>query len=154
MAVKPFLAEGAVEVGWPIRRIALAVDFSPEARHAAALTRELARTLDAEVTILHFREKGLGHFASARKGETPEETLDLVTEIVTDLANAGITVDGDVEDSLPLEEAGPIARAAERFGAQLIVVGSRGLSTAGAFARGSVSHDLIHASKVPVLVVR
>ncbi len=96
----------AAKPTWPITKIALAVDATPESHRATELARDMAANIGAEVIVLHFRESSL-----ARHG------------------------------------------GAERFGAGLIIVGGRGLSTGRAALSGSVSHDLIHASRLPVLIV-
>ncbi|MEW9701465.1 universal stress protein [Paenibacillus sp. SI8] len=53
---------------------------------------------------------------------------------------------------------GPIAKTiieyADEIDADLIVVGSRGLSSFGEFVLGSVSHNVVHHAKKPVLVVK
>lgn len=155
MATEIFTEAAATSTAWPIKRIALAVDGSAESERAAKLTKALALTLGAEVTVLHFREKApFARYGGPAVIETSDELFGLIRSTVEDLAGAGIVVNADVEDSRPLAEAKPIAKAAERFGSQLIVIGSRGLSTGRAAVQGSVSHDLIHATKVPVLIVR
>lgn len=154
MATEISVSEIATAPRWPVKHIALAVDGSAESKAAAAFTRDLARAAGAEVTVLHFREKALARYGAPAVLETAEELFGLLGETVQELTAAGITVNADVEDSKPLDEARPIAEAAQRFGAELIVVGSRGLSTGRAALQGSVSHDLIHESKVPVLIVR
>ncbi len=148
MAVYPTRADGASAPGEPIERIALAIDGSPESRRAVAVTRQLAKALGAEVTILHFREPG------GSEEESPAQMLALVSSAVDELASEGIAVGADIESTPPTSEALPIAEAAQRFRAQLIVVGSRGLSLGRALLQGRVSHDLIHATRLPVLVVR
>ena len=60
------------------------------------------------------------------------------TEVISATGNAG-------------EE---ILRAAEREKMDTIVIGSRGLSTASELLLGSVSHNVIHNSKCPVVIVR
>jgi nucleotide-binding universal stress UspA family protein len=47
-----------------------------------------------------------------------------------------------------------ILRAAEKQEVDTIVVGRRGLSTASELLLGSVSHNIIHNSKCPVVIVR
>jgi nucleotide-binding universal stress UspA family protein len=42
---------------------------------------------------------------------------------------------------------------ADREGADLVVTGRRGLNTLGELVLGSVSHNLVHASKRPVVLV-
>lgn len=48
--------------------------------------------------------------------------------------------------------AGAIARAAQRFDADLVVVASRRPSAIRAFVLGSVAHELIHVLDRPVLL--
>src|SRR4051812_38484810 len=55
-------------------------------------------------------------------------------------------VEGDPADEL--------ITVAESVGADLLVVGSRGLSTVGRFALGSVSHKVFHHAPCTVMVVR
>ncbi|AEI39505.1 universal stress protein [Paenibacillus mucilaginosus] len=43
---------------------------------------------------------------------------------------------------------------AEEAGCDLIILGSRGLSTLGEFMLGSVSHHVVQHAKVPVLIVK
>lgn len=47
-----------------------------------------------------------------------------------------------------------ILEEAEDFGADLIVLGSRGLTDFSALLLGSVAHKVIHHADLPVLVVR
>ena len=140
-------------VAWPIKHIALAVDGTAESKRAVTYAAQLAKAADAEVTVLHFREMTLTRFGGPAALETRDEMDELIRDAVKELTEAGLTVNADVETSAPLGEAKPIVHAAEQAGADLIVVGTRGLSTGRALVQGSVSHDLIHAAKVPVLVV-
>ncbi len=138
---------------WPIKHIAIAFDGTAEAKRATAYAAKLAAAAGAEVTVLHFREVSLTRFGGPATIEATDELRKLVRTAVKELTEAGLTVSADVEDSTPAGEAKPIAEAAERVGADLIIVGSRGLSTGRAVLQGRVSHDLIHASKLPVLVI-
>lgn len=146
--------EARTGVRWPIKHIAVAFDETAEGKRALDYTKELATAAGAEVTVLHFRETSLTRFGGPATLEATDELVTTVRKAVLELTEAGVTVSANVEDSVPVGEAKPIAEAAERCGADLIVVGSRGLSTGRAWIQGSVSHDLIHAAKVPVLIVR
>ena len=153
MSGYPVQAEVAAAAPSSLQRIALAVDGSHESERAVAITKQLAKALGAEVTVIHFREPAAHPRAAVPFQESAGQMLALVTRVVNDLAGDGIEVAGDIENSTVLAEAGPIARTAERYGAGLIVVGSRGFSTGRALIQGSVSHDLIHATRIPVLIV-
>jgi nucleotide-binding universal stress UspA family protein len=149
MSFYPLAVEEERKAGGPFRRIVLAIDGSEESRRAVAQTKELAKVLGAEVTVVHFREP-----AGPVRQETAAHMLALVTRVVNELAGDGITVSADIENSTTLDDAIPIAHVAERYAADLIVVGSRGFSTGRAWIQGSVSHDLIHATRVPILIAR
>ncbi|WP_082562399.1 universal stress protein [Paenibacillus sp. Root444D2] len=47
-----------------------------------------------------------------------------------------------------------ILKYADEIQADLIIVGSRGLSSIGEFVLGSVSHNVVQHAKLPVLVVK
>ncbi len=143
----------AAKPTWPITKIALAVDATPESHRATELARDMAANIGAEVIVLHFRESSLARYGGPEPAETSDQTRGIIGEVVGELTSAGIAVVAAVEDLEPVATAAPIAREAERFGAGLIIVGSRGLSTGRAALSGSVSHDLIHASRLPVLIV-
>lgn len=151
MQVQP--KEAGTGFAWPIKHIALAFDGSDQAKRATTYAAQLAKAAGAEVTVLHFREVEQNRFGGPLAIETTEELVALVREAVAELSEAGVTVSADVENSTPIGEARPIAEAAVKVGADLIVAGTRGFSTGRAAIQGSVSHDLIHAAKIPVLIV-
>jgi nucleotide-binding universal stress UspA family protein len=61
---------------------------------------------------------------------------------------------GVVTITTPDDPRHAIVAAAENWGAQLLVVGARGLTTLERLLVGSVSRAVVHASKVPVWVAR
>ena len=146
--------QATTEVRWPIRHIAVAFDDTAEGKRALDYTTDLAKATGAEVTVLHFRETSLTRYGGPATVEPTDEVVTTVRKAARQLTDAGVVVSATVDDSPPVGEAKPIAEAAEKFGADLIVVGSRGLSTGRAWIQGSVAHDLIHATKLPVLIVR
>jgi nucleotide-binding universal stress UspA family protein len=64
---------------------------------------------------------------------------------------AGVKADYELVEGDAAEE---VVALAERRGADLIVIGSRGRGAVAGTLLGSVSRDVSHRAKLPVLVVR
>ena len=69
------------------------------------------------------------------------------------LASAGISATGEVHRELDIEIGGALVDVALGHQAGLIVVGTRGRSSVTSVLLGSVAHDVVHKSTLPVLVV-
>lgn len=86
--------------------------------------------------------------------ETLPEARKLVDDVVESLREAGVGASGELVNAASKTVGPAIEEAAEVFGADLVAVGSRGLSDlAGVFA-GSVSHRLLADLDCPVLVAQ
>src|SRR5216683_1732845 len=110
-----------------MKKIFLPVDGSEHSRRAVAKTVELAQLTRGEVRVFHYQEREPSKAGTA-SFETTEDAAKLV-------------------DAAIVDEAG-------RFDADLIVIGSRGLSDFAALLVGSVAHKVIHYAHCPVLIVR
>ncbi len=64
---------------------------------------------------------------------------------------AGIEVEEEIVSGDP---AHSIIDIVERYGCDSIMMGSRGVGTMRHALLGSVSHEVLHASKVPVMIVK
>ncbi|WP_248924688.1 universal stress protein [Paenibacillus hamazuiensis] len=82
-----------------------------------------------------------------RYAEHNEKVMEAVNAELSDFRGAKVHI-------LEGNPAKTILRLADRIGADLIVVGSRGLTGLNEFVLGSVSHNVVQHSKVPVLVVK
>jgi nucleotide-binding universal stress UspA family protein len=134
-------------------RIMLAVDGSEESQKAARLVRDLAVQGPGEVIVLHVRDL----YYSGAAVWSPEWSQELEASLhrmVDDLRAKGVKARLDVQDAAHGQVAKAIVDAAAAEGADLIVVGSRGLSGLPAFLLGSVSSRVLHLATCPVLVVR
>lgn len=80
-----------------------------------------------------------------------EAGLHTLTAARTLLDQAGATYECEVTKGDP---AHIIVEISERFECDLIVMGARGTSTVRSALMGSVSNEVLHASAVPVLIVR
>lgn len=135
-----------------LRRILLAVDDSTQARDAVTLVISLAKLSDAEVIVVHVRVHT--HIHGVRISMEPSERSSTVLDAaMRRLKRAGVRAVSRVASGVVGEEARLIGEVAEQVDADLIVVGSRGLSLVRAILEGSVSYDLIHRRRRPVLTV-
>jgi len=146
-----------------IQRILLATDGSETALKATRWAAELAKKYGAKVTVLH-----VVHIPAALAGSTvlPGGATDVavVTRLMEQAAEGVLTIttplleEAQVEYSTRIEyghTADTIVRVAEEEKADLIAMGSRGLTDASALLLGSVSHTVLHAvHDKPVLIGR
>jgi nucleotide-binding universal stress UspA family protein len=143
--------------GFHPETILLATDGSEGAEHAARAAIDLSKRTEAKLHAAHARVP-LPHFAypslvSARYHPPYEDRARrILDEQVGRIEQAGGTVSGaHLVEGRP---ADAILDLAERIGADLIVVGSRGLGSIKSLLIGSVSLGVVHHTDRPVLVVR
>jgi nucleotide-binding universal stress UspA family protein len=144
-----------------INKIVVGSDGSEQAQHAVAFAGELARQLHAEVVLVHV----VGQFppAIASAGGymmyVPQDVVDesrealeqrVSTEFCRPLQDAQVPYRFEVREGWAPRE---IAAVASEAGAQVIVVGTRGLHALGELFLGSTSHALTHHTTVPLIVV-
>jgi nucleotide-binding universal stress UspA family protein len=134
-------------------RILVAVDGSPYSAPAVSTVVALATQFQSQAIVIHVREHDRGR-AGAFPLETPQEATQLVAETVAALRHAGIAATGEVHGAFAGHAAREIVDTARSQGADLIVMGSRGLSDIAGLFVGSVTHKVLQLAHVPVLVVR
>jgi len=135
-------------------RILLATDGSAQAQAAVDATIELARFSSAIVRVAHVWNLEVHHRHGAWDVEVRAEAERMVRETVERLAAAGVMADKEIFRADTGHVAGAIALIARHFQADLVIVGSRGLSDWQSIFRHSVSHQVLAAVDCPVLVVR
>jgi len=81
------------------------------------------------------------------KAQYTEQITEKIKTVAADLTNIHI----EVRSGAITKE---ILNYAEETGADLLVVGSRGLNAIGEFVLGSVSHNIVQHAKIPVLVIK
>jgi predicted phosphoribosyltransferase/nucleotide-binding universal stress UspA family protein len=132
------------------RRLLFATDFSPASGRAHKAALELARDLDADLTVLHVLEPPpypypISLADSARA--TVEEQLEHITD---SLRRAGIRAERLLrEGSAPNE----ITAAAQENGLDLVILGTHGRRGITHLMLGSVAERVVRLSTVPVLTV-
>jgi nucleotide-binding universal stress UspA family protein len=134
-------------------KVLLAVDGSAPSDRATAVAADLAKGFGSELIVINVRETEI-FWRGAVELETPDEATELVDETVRRLKDAGISARGEVHPAIYGRAARVILELASEEGADLIVLGSRGLSDLAGLVLGSVTHKVLHLAHCPVLVVR
>jgi nucleotide-binding universal stress UspA family protein len=134
-------------------RILLAVDGSDESREAIRTAIELAGTSGGEVLVVHVHGKDVG-FQVKDDVETRIEAQMLIEAACDIVKKAGVPVVGDLRSARSDKVADQIIAAADTFGADCIVVGSRGAGPVSELLVGSVANQVVHHAHCPVLVAR
>lgn len=139
-----------------LKKIVIGYDGS---EHSKAAIEFLKRIEDAKSAELHLVT--VIDFASLYSYgvDIPESVYssirsrneEMLTKQANELRAAGFNVKPVILEGPP---ADTLLEYATKVGADLIAVGSRGLSTFKSMLLGSVSAKLVHESKIPVLVVK
>jgi len=144
-------------------RVIVAIDWSEQSERAVEAAKELARLSGGEVRLLHVHEverlppHGAGPLATtvgAVASQAQQEAAERVVEASKQITDAGITATCEVRVSLAGRVAAEIVEEATTWGADVIVVGSRGLTNLAGIILGSTTHKLLHLASIPVVVVR
>lgn len=154
--------ENAPSVG-PEHPIVVGVDDSEPSRRALALAAEVAGERGAKLHLVSVWSDPAATIASASyvdgaallsagEGIRDAVTADLA-QIAQDLQDShpDITIDTTVVEGDP---ALALAAVADRVGASLLAIGTRGRGGFKGMMLGSVSHGVLHAAKCPVAIIR
>jgi nucleotide-binding universal stress UspA family protein len=133
--------------------IVVAVDGSDCAARAASVAGDLAEAFGGEVVVVHLAET-IAAWTTAYEAETPEEAGGIADRAVRSLKDRGVSARGEVYTAVRGAVAHRIVELADAAGADLIVMGSRGLSDIAGLLLGSVAHRVLHQAHVPVLIVK
>ena len=138
-------------------KVLLATDGSEDAALAARAAIDLSSRTGAKLHVMHaWQEMPQRWYPAANAAYLARwharQARELLECQVEEIKGAG----GKVAESH--RRLGPpadvIVELAEKLGADLIVVGSRGLGAVGHLLMGSVSEGVVHYARCPVLVVR
>ncbi len=132
--------------------IVVGVDESGHADHAVQAVTRIAAATGDKVVVFH----GVVLHANRAKPfttETHDQGQQVVDRYVKQLTDAGVTATGEVHRELEIGVGGALIDTAVNNQAGLLVVGTRGRSNLASMLLGSVAHDVVHKSPLPVLVV-
>ncbi len=158
-----------------IHHVLVPTDGSENAERAVRFSAQVAdRRQQAEVTVVYvylqvpsthigmavlqpeqpLEEMGsLSHEMSADEQAQAQEIVNHAVELIRSLVTSpDVTVSGRVVVDTRIDDG--ILKVASETQADIIVVGTRGLSTLRGAIMGSVSHALIEKAHCPVLVVK
>ena len=135
------------------KHILIAVDGSGHSQHAVTAAIGMAKQDGSDIFVLHVFEREVGR-AGTFAVETPADASEIVSGVVGTLKQAGISASGEVQGAVAGHAAKHIVETAKSRGADVIIMGSRGLSDIAGLLLGSVTHKVIQLSHTPVLVVR
>jgi nucleotide-binding universal stress UspA family protein len=134
------------------KTIVLALDGSDGSRKAIPFATKLAQNDKAAILIAHVEERNLG------KGGGPlhvdeEEIKAEIRKQADELSAQGIDTSIQMVDVMLGGPAHAIEEIANKAGADLIVLGTRGHSPVAGLLLGSVTQRLLHIARRPVLAV-
>lgn len=135
-------------------KILLAIDGSEQSAAAADSTVALARSSGAEVRIVHVWNLEVHHRHGYWDVEVHSEARDLIDSLISRMRSAGVSAEGVILRADRPHVAAAIVGEARNFRADLVVVGSRGLSEWQGMLKHSVSRQLLAKLDCPLLVVR
>jgi nucleotide-binding universal stress UspA family protein len=134
-------------------KVLLATDGSKDAALAARAAVDVCEGTGAELHVVHvWFNVPTARLKPFMRSELEKLGNELLEEGVKRVEDAG----GLVTDTHLVEgrAADEILDLTGQIGADLVVIGSRGLGTVGRIVLGSVSEAVIHHSRCPVLVLR
>jgi len=120
--------------------IVVGTDGSPTATQAVRRADELAREVDATLHVV-------SAYPPSSRGAQSEDARSGVEAILAD----GAQVETHAVEGAP---ADALLAAAEKAGADLIVVGNKGMTGTKRFLLGSVPNQISHNAQTSVLIVR
>jgi nucleotide-binding universal stress UspA family protein len=143
-----------METAKRFERILLATDGSEQSQAAVDTTIAIATSPTAKVRVAHVWNLEVHHRHGFWDVEVRSEAAKLVDATVARLLHAGVIAEREIVRADMNHVAAAIAVEANEFGADLVVIGSRGLSDWQSLTQHSVSHQLLCAVDCPVLIVR
>jgi nucleotide-binding universal stress UspA family protein len=141
-----------------LQHILVGLDGSPLAESILPYVNILAKSLGAEVTLLHVvqlseemqRDKPARLLQSTiRYGET--QARDYLTRVAQRLTEGGIKVRNQVVSG---DAAAELVRSAEQAGIELIALATHGRSGLKRWVYGSVAEKVLHTTHTPLLLIR
>ena len=146
-----------------MRKILVAYDGSPHSKESLAWAIEMARPVQSQITVLKVREpaemsqlyamaeSGSATRMMARMQEMEDANSRIMAEAKEEGQKHGVEITTQILDG---NAAQVLMDYSQKHGFDLIVAGARGHGLIDRLPIGTVAHNLISVSNVPVLVVK
>tara|TARA_B100000787_G_scaffold170188_1_gene164694 strand:+ start:12608 stop:13435 length:828 start_codon:yes stop_codon:yes gene_type:complete len=140
-------------------KIIVPVDFSKKSEYAVKMAAQISKKIDAEIYLLHLVElpSGIVDMGSGSNFSIPESMMYLrkvkekILNLKTTFFNDEQTVKYSIKFQQPFEG---IIDYVNKINANLIVMGSKGVSNFEEMIIGSNTEKVVRTSTVPVIVVK
>ena len=134
-------------------RILVAVDGSARSETTIAMALDMAGRYRSVVTVLHVREYERSEGSDVDMGP-PISAEQLVDDVLERFRAGGVKAEGEVRRVSSGDTPEQIVEVAEKVTADLIVLGSRGMSEWKSLLLGGVASKVVAHATCPVLLVR
>jgi nucleotide-binding universal stress UspA family protein len=135
------------------QHIVVAVDGSPESGKTIGIALDMAKRYGSAVTVVHVREHERYEGADVDLGP-PIPANRLVDNVLATFREGGVEARGEVRRSSSGTTPEQIVEVARESGADLIILGSRGMTEWKSLLLGGVANKVVHHATCPVLLVR
>ena len=134
-------------------RILVAVDGSPKSERTILIALDMAERYASTVTIVHVREFERYEGSDVDLGP-PIPAEELVADVLERFRERGIEAHGEIRRVSSGNTPEQIVEVATAAGAELIVLGSRGMSEWKSLVLGGVANKVVQHATCPVLLIR
>lgn len=141
-----------------LKTILVPVDFSPDSERALEVAVDLAKTFGARVQLLHcypINVGGISPYGLVLSDDFDREFREAAGRKLGEWREKVAAESVEVEEILtPMFPSEAIAQTAQERGADLVVMGTRGLTGLKHVVLGSVAERTIRIAPCPVLTVK
>jgi nucleotide-binding universal stress UspA family protein len=134
-------------------RILVAVDGSPQGGKTVPVAVDLASKYGSGVVVVHVREHGRFEGTDVDLGP-PVEAEELVDAVLERFRAADVDARGEIRHVTPGDTPKQIVEVADGWEADLIVLGTRGMTEWKSLVLGGVANKVVQHAGCPVLLVR
>lgn len=133
--------------------VVVAVDGSPEGSKTVAVAVDLTARFASRVTVVHVREYERYEGDDVDLGP-PIPAEQLVEDVVSAFREGGVAARGEVRRVTAGRTPEQIVEVATESGADLIIMGTRGMTEWKSLLLGGVANKVVQHAPCPVLLVR